>query len=275
MSLVASSSANSGVDDFPQAPPPVSPSELEAYRRDGYLVLREFFDPALIQQVSDEAEALLTERRDLIDTNNLRCRFQPHHENGDCLFETFDPINDLSPACDRVARDRRLLEVLEAIYGEPAVLFKDKLIFKPPGAKGYGIHQDYIAWENFPRSFLTVLVPIDSCNPENGSTELYAGLHHDGPLTPTDGNYRELSVEQLQGAQPLKLTLAPGDIAIFGGFTPHGSSPNRSPVWRRQLYLSYNAISDGGDQRAEHYAYFQAWLKERYAEYGKPDTYFR
>ena len=50
---------------------------------------------------------------------------------------------------------------------------------------------------------------------------------------------------------------------------------NRSPTSRRLLYLSYNADSDGGDQREKHYREFHAWLKERYAEYGKTKVYFR
>ena len=72
----------------------------------------------------------------------------------------------------------------------------------------------------------------------------------------------------------MPLVLEPGDVAIFGGFTPHRSDPNVSDRWRRQLYLSYNALSDGGDQRAKHYREFHAWLKVKYAEYGKNETYF-
>ena len=71
------------------------------------------------------------------------------------------------------------------------------------------------------------------------------------------------------------LTLAPGDIAVFGGYTPHRSSPNLSSRTRRLLYLSYNAFSDGGEQRDRHYAEFADWLKDRYAEHGKTMTYFR
>jgi hypothetical protein len=70
------------------------------------------------------------------------------------------------------------------------------------------------------------------------------------------------------------LELHPGDVAIFGGFTPHRSAPNVSSRWRRQLYLSYNKQSDGGEQRERHYAEFHAWLRIKYAEYGKTDLYF-
>ena len=54
-----------------------------------------------------------------------------------------------------------------------------------------------------------------------------------------------------------------------------GSGPNRSDRWRRVFYLSYNASSDGGEQRDQHYAEFKTWLQERYAEYGKTQTFFR
>lgn len=249
--------------------------QLEQYRADGFLVLRNVFSPSEIAAAALEADRLLSDRRDLIDTNNLRCRYQKDVGTGECLFETFDPIADISAECHRIAHDRRILGALALIYGEPACLFKDKLIFKPPGATGYGLHQDFIAWPGFPRSFLTVLVAIDACDPQNGSTELFAGYHQNGTLSPEDGHYHELPLDLVDLSKGHPLTLAPGDIAIFGGFTPHRSAPNRSGRWRRQLYLSYNALSDGGEQHDQHYAEFHGWLRQRYAEHGKHDVYFR
>ena len=87
--------------------------------------------------------------------------------------------------------------------------------------------------------------------------------------------YHELTVQQVDLSKGVVLDLSAGDIAIFSGFTPHRSAPNRSDQWRRLAYLSYNAFSDGGDQREKHYAEFKAWLMERYAEYGKTNIFFR
>src|SRR5262249_44822675 len=147
------------------------------------------------------------------------------------------------------------------LYGEPACLFKDKLIYKPPGCPGYDLHQDWIAWPDFPRSFLTVLVPLDSATRENGCTIVYAGHHHQGPLSPTDGNYHPLAPGLVDESRAVPLELRPGDVAIFGGFVPHRSEANRSSGWRRQLYLSYNRAGDGGHQRDAHYAEFHRWLR--------------
>jgi ectoine hydroxylase-related dioxygenase (phytanoyl-CoA dioxygenase family) len=184
-------------------------------------------------------------------------------------------VIDIAPVCRNIAQDARILDVLADLYGEPGCLFKDKLIFKPPGAKGYVLHQDFIAWPGFPRSFLTVLVPIDAADAENGCTECFAGYHHAGPLAPEDGQFHELSPEMFNPARGVKLELAPGDIAIFGGFTPHRSDPNRSSRPRRQLYLSYNAFSDGGEQRAKHYSEFHDYLRRKYGEHGINNTEFR
>lgn len=250
------------------------PSLKPAYDRDGYVVVRDLFPAALMAEAATEAEALPDRFRHLVDTKNIRCRWQDNVFTGECTFETFDPVIDLSPACRQLALHPLLMDVLADVYGEPAHLFKDKLIFKPPGVKGYQLHQDWIAWPGFPRSFLTVLVPFEPADRDNGCTVVYPGYHTRGCLTEEDGKFHPLPDGTVKESDAIPLALKPGDVAIFGGFTPHRSDPNTSDRWRRQLYLSYNAHSDGGDQRTKHYAEFHAWLKVKYAEHGKTDTYY-
>jgi 2-aminoethylphosphonate dioxygenase len=243
------------------------------WEEQGFLIVRGLYAPTDIAAASDEAE-LLRGRNDLISTRNLRCRFQPNVVTGECQFETFDPIVDIGSVCKRLALDPRLLGVLADLYGDEPCLFKDKLIYKPPGVKGYGLHQDWIGWPGFPRSFLTVLIPLDDVDANNGCTEVFGGYHRNGSLTPEDGQYHELSADLVEPSRGMLLEMQRGDVAIFGGFTPHRSAPNRSSRWRRQLFLSYNARGDGGDQRGKHYDEFHRWLRVKYADYGKTDVYF-
>jgi hypothetical protein len=244
------------------------------FLEDGFLVLRGVFSPVEMAMLSIEVDRLL-QRHDLIDTKNIRCRWQDHIETKQCVLDAFDPVIDLSPLCDSLAHDPRLLQILSAIYGEPARLFKDKVILKPPGAQGYALHQDYISWPSFPKSFITAAVAIDPSGVDNGCTEVFAGYHKAGYLSPADGDYHSLPSDSVDEINRTYLELEPGDVALFGCFTPHRSGPNRSDRWRRLLYLSYNADSDGGECRDLHYQEFHTWLPRKYAQYGKHDTYFR
>jgi ectoine hydroxylase-related dioxygenase (phytanoyl-CoA dioxygenase family) len=255
-------------------PPALTTRQRDFYEEQGFLVLRDFFPAELMAEAAVEADAL-RRREDLIAVENLRCRWQTNFHTGARQFETFDPVIDLGPVCRRIALDAQLLAALAVLYGEEACLFKDKLIFKPPGVKGYGLHQDWIAWPGFPRSFLTVLVPLDATDADNGSTEIFPGYHRNGSLSAEDGQYHELTVDQVDESRGIPLNLNPGDVAVFTGFTPHRSAPNHSGRWRRQLFLSYNKRSDGGDQRDKHYDEFHRWLRVKYAEYGKKELYFR
>ena len=252
----------------------IDATQVAQYHADGFLVVRQVFAPDRIAELEAEADRLRA-RFDLIDPNNIRCRWQDHVTTGECRFDCFDPVIDLSAACERAARDAKLLDIVSALYGEPACLFKDKLIFKPAGALGYQLHQDYISWKSFPTSFLTVIVAIDAADAANGATEVFPGYHRQGCLSQHDGNYHQLPDDAVDLSAGVVLELEPGDVAMFSGYTPHRSGPNRSDQSRRLLYLSYNAASEGGDQRAAHYAEFHSWLKARYAEYGKTATFFK
>jgi hypothetical protein len=252
----------------------LSAKKIASYETEGFLIEREVFGHAEIARVQEEADALLA-RTDLIDQKNLRCRWQKNVETDECVFDTFDPVIDLSPACAALASDRRPLDRLGCLYGEEPALFKDKLIYKHAGSTGFDLHQDYIGWPSFPRSFLTVVIPLDTTTLENGCTVVYTGHQRQGYLSPVNGNYHALPPDSVDESDAVPLLLEPGDIAIFGCMMPHRSAPNRSRQPRRQLYFSYNALSDGGHQREQHYSEFKTWLTARYAEYGKLDVDFR
>lgn len=253
----------------------ISSDQLIAYHENGFVILRSVFSPAEMNSIQQECDRLLTEYAFCIDPLNVRCRFMPHHESGEPLFEVFDPVNDLSALLHQVCFNApRITSALEAIYQEPAELFKEKLIYKMPGANGYHLHQDIPqSWSGWPRSFLTVLLAIDASNRNNGCTEVFHG-YHDRFLS-SDPNEYMLPASCVCESRHAFLELDPGDVAIFHGLTPHGSAANGSAGTRRAFYISYNARSDGGDQRQSHYRAFQAMLKNRVGQEFTGVPYFR
>ena len=89
--------------------------DVERYAADGFVIVRGLFSPAEIAEASAEADRLFA-RRDLIDSKNLRCRWQNHYQSGECRFDAFDPVIDLSPMTDQLAHDTRRSSPLSAIY---------------------------------------------------------------------------------------------------------------------------------------------------------------
>ena len=173
-----------------------------------------------------------------------------------------DPFVSISPLFSALARDRRIMDRLASIYeGYEAVLFKDKLIFKPPDSHGNGIHQDYNWWQGFPESLLTVSVALDETTKENGCTELWTGHHQGFMHKPGTLDKGTIEPERLANEKHLYVELAPGDIAIFTCFTPHAASSNQSGSPRRVLFLSYNDCRDGEHYTA-HYEHFH-WYRTR------------
>lgn len=254
--------------------PQADRSSLRAEYDDlGFIVLRKVFSADEVAQLRAESERLLTECSHLINPNNLRCRYMPHYETGEQLFEVFDPVNDLSPLCERITRDPRIVSVVESLYGEPACLFKEKLIFKPAGATGYPLHQDIpLCWDGFPRTFLTVLIAIDPTSEENGCTEVFSRYHDD--FLCKDPCVYMLPDDAVDSSRGMALVLDAGDVAIFHGLTPHKSAPNRSDSMRRVFYVSYNALSDGGNQREYHYAQFREKLRKHRTSTTTEPAYF-
>src|SRR5262245_50081099 len=130
--------------------------KIAEYADDGYLILRNVFSGDDIEMLAAECDTLL-QRQELIDTANIRCRWSNHVETDEFTFDCFDPVIDIGPVSRCFAYDERILEPLRSLYADDAHLFKDKLIFKRPGMKGYALHQDYIGWASFPESFVTVI----------------------------------------------------------------------------------------------------------------------
>ena len=79
----------------------------QRYEQDGFAIVRGVFADR-VTALQRDAELLLGLTA-LIDQNNIRCRWQNDAETGECRFDCFDPVIDLSSVCESVARDSRLL----------------------------------------------------------------------------------------------------------------------------------------------------------------------
>lgn len=226
--------------------------QTAAWHRDGFVACPGRFGVDEVAAWRAECDRLMTETA-RIHADNLRYEIAPRKDTGERMVWKIDPLVDISPVFRALSRDPRILAPLRQIYnGSEPTLFKDKLIYKPPGTHGNGLHQDWNWWQPFPTSCLTVTIAIDAGTRENGCTEIFSG--HDRGFLHTPGT-RDGKIEDKVDLSTVKyFESQPGDFGIFHCFAPHCAGENRSSGLRRQLFLSYNDSADGEFYLA-HYAH--------------------
>lgn len=238
-------------------------AEVDEYHEKGFLIFRDVFQPEEIETYRQEADQLVNRAFSLCSEFQLEPKYNLRFEMlGDGRPWKIDPFVSISPIFSALVHDRRIMDRLASLYGGyEAVLFKDKLIIKPPDSHGNGCHQDYNWWQGFPESLLTVSVALDASTKENGCTQLWTGhnkgfLHEHGSL-----DKGTIDSDRLTNEEHIYVELSPGDIAIFTCFTPHAAAPNKSNSNRRMLFLSYNDSRDG-EHYTNHYEHFR-WYRTR------------
>lgn len=158
----------------------------------------------------------------------------------------------------RLLTTGQLLETASALLGEPAVLYKEKINYKLPGGAGYAPHQDAPAYL-FVDAHVSCMVAIDDATVDNGCLEVVSERHHEVLAMDDVGCIRADVVEQMEWAA---VEVRAGQTLWFHSRTPHRSGPNLSPLARRALYPTYNALSEG-DLREEYYREKLATFRRR------------
>ncbi|MEM1335241.1 MAG: phytanoyl-CoA dioxygenase family protein [Actinomycetota bacterium] len=146
-------------------------------------------------------------------------------------------------------RSTAVTDLMADLFGEPAVLFKEKVNYKHPGGAGFAPHQDAAAYR-FVDHHISVMVPLDPATVASGCLWFARGHQHGSLDTDERGRLTDDVVAALDW-EPVEVQ--PGQIVAFDSYTPHYSETNQTDRPRRTLYLTYNAASRG-DFRDRYYA---------------------
>lgn len=182
--------------------------------------------------------------------------YEPSKRTGKPVLIRIEKFTYLFPAWQRLILNGVVHRYASQLMGEEALLFKEKLILKPPGGAAIGPHQEmHTDWPLYGDSFLVAAIAIDACTSENGCLQVSSGDHKRGLIgRPELG----IGTRQAEALSFREVHLRPGDCLFFDCWTPHRSGPNRTDSSRGILFLAYNRRSAG-----DHYArYFTRKEKE-------------
>jgi 2-aminoethylphosphonate dioxygenase len=219
--------------------------QLSDFERDGYLVVKGLYN-------EDEMRDITAWTEEVTNYPEVPGKYMMYFEKSSLdakqrilsRLEDFEPYH---PGFSRLFADEKMRGNISSLFGEPAVLYKDKINFKMPGGDGFKAHQDVQAgWDRYAKLHITALVSIDATTIENGCLEMAAGQHKQGLI---GEQWQPLDEDALDY---VALPTEPGDAVFFDSFAPHRSEPNLTNKARRVLYVTYNRLSEG-DHRRQYY----------------------
>jgi len=227
----------------------VTKEQLAAFQRNGFAAVPRLFDAREMERISkwvDELEASpeLPGRQWMY--------FEPSRtQPGKRLLNRIENFAPYHAGFAELLGGERLVGAVSAFFGEPALLFKDKINLKLPGAGGFEPHQDAQAgWNAYASLFITAAVALDVATRENGCLELAHWKHRRELIGEL---WAPLGDAALADLEFVPYPMQPGDALFFDSYLPHRSAPNSTREHRRVLYVTYNRASEG-DQRARYYA---------------------
>lgn len=224
---------------------PLTPDQIVAYHRDGYLVVPGFFD----------ADEIAPAQKALADDPSVGGRLSTVHDGSDKTRH--DYLGWTRHGDDWLGTATRLARVVEnaaALIGEPAYHWHSKLVKKPAGNSGKVVwHQDFGGWYQdgcLMPDMLTVIVALSPATEESGCLHMLRGSHRMGRVDRIrDGDaYSNIQPRRLAAMierfEEVAVALNPGDGLFFHGNVVHCSGENRSSHDRILLEFSYNGVSN-------------------------------
>ena len=218
--------------------PRLNDAQLSHFDQNGFVVTRSSFNEAetsLIQKWTSELSALPEEsgKHWIYKEPSL------FDENANII----NRIENIRPFHEGFASLAQILKSsVGQLFGEEAILFKDKINYKMPGGDGFKPHQDAQAgWEQYANYFITVMVCIDSASLENGCLQI--ARRPDAQLVGSE--WEPLTETQTATMQFNPIPTEPGDIIYFDSYVPHFSEPNLTNECRRLYFATYNPFAEG------------------------------
>ena len=243
-------------------PMQLTSEQLEAYRRDGYIVVEGLVPPEEVEALRNRLREYTHDGRPL---GSIRVQIEPRIQRGELKVnhpgDGIRKVDGLVQGDDlfrKLGLNENIVGIITQILGPDIKMFRNSLLMKPPEVGSQkGWHQDSPYWPIEPMELCSCWFTLDDATAENGCLAVLPGWHKKGPLphihVTDDYVIDEAYVDSSAGV------LAPvraGGGVFFHSVLPHYTAPNRSKKWRRAIALSYMSSKSRYTGKGESPEYF-------------------
>jgi 2-aminoethylphosphonate dioxygenase len=229
----------------------ISANELNYYKKNGYVVINNFFSKSKIDKIRLEILSLAKKK------NNDH--FYYENLGKQKVLRRIERISQNSAKMNKILKDIKLKITLKQLTGLKSYLFKDKLNFKFPGAGGFDPHIDgHFLWKNkdnkikkgwsvYGKKFINVVIPLEKSTIKNGC--IYLAKKNDTKSF-LGSSWSEISNKLVKFTPKIKskflkkvkfrpMILNQGDVMFFDWKVMHHSKKNLSKKSRMIFYATY------------------------------------
>jgi len=228
---------------------PVTAEEIEAFWRDGVVVLRGILPLSWLEALEEPLERTLG-NGEAVDMGPMDATAAPDapsfkggidHWRHDATFEAFATASPLAEIAAALLRS------------ENVWLWEDSVLVKEAGSPfETKFHTDAGYFHVAGDQLCTMWVPLDAATPDSGMVRWVSGSHRDGveyrpnlfvidePIPGTKGEVVPDVLATPDLAERLvSFEVKPGDITVHHSRTLHGSPANTATVRRRAISVRY------------------------------------
>ncbi len=245
--------------------------QIATFAKDGFVIVDQLIDPDLARRALERYEELFS--------GNFETGLYPDEWNW--KPGVHDP-HLTRQICNAWKSDRDIARVVlrpdigracARLGGWPgARLSQDNVLWKPPGGKPLGFHQDssYEQWA-IPSEWVSCWIALEDTTAAQGTVEYVRGSHlwpHWGMIDefhgPQDPHLDLRQAAAIQGVEPelVPVEVPAGGGAFHAGWTWHGSDLNRSDKPRRSL------VAHSMSSEARFHPDTTGYLYSRYKRFG-------
>ncbi len=228
--------------------------DVEAFERDGYLIVRGLFG-------ADDIEAI----KNAIDTLHARGKIEgcfdatvssyegavgggnsapsAMHEDPLLRYPRMMQPHKVDATALRYLLDDRIRAVLTQLFDNEPLAAQSMVYWKPAGSRGQALHQDNFYLQVRPGNCIAAWIALDPADRENGGMVVVPGSHRSDLACPEEADlsvsFTNHFVRPPEGLSEVPVDLASGDCMFFGGNLIHGSHPNTSKDRMRRAFIGH------------------------------------
>ena len=226
----------------------LTPDQIQAYRRDGYLVVENVLTPRQLDTLHKVIDTLVQASREVTDHNQIY-DLEPTHSADEPRVRRIKEPHNVHPAFREIAFSPKIAEILTPLIGTTSGIRYQtgKLNMK---SAGYGSavewHQDWAFYPHTNDDLLAIGLYLDDCGPENGPLMVIPGSH----TWPISDHHAEGvfcgAIDPISAgidfSKAVMLTGKAGSMTVHHVRMVHGSALNTSNRPRRLLLFQYCAV---------------------------------